>query len=263
VNIARRFFWIFSCTLATISLNAHPLFDSVAKYQFTDASRSLIYLQRIEKIRATLPDSLKGKYNNELGIYYAIQGENKKALQQFRASLQYADVLSVRRAGAYANIANVYKALGNYSYANKVLLKAWYIYKELGEEELQYSILGEMAANDYYALNWSRSMRRTLAVVHKMEDSENQKFLHVQKQRLANLYFSLGWQKKAIPMYLTCENYYKKEPKEQMNLAYVCINLGDAYIEINKPLLAIPRYQKAISLLENTDRYNYLLAMQN
>ncbi len=171
--------------------------------------------------------------------------------------------MSVRRAGAYANIANVYKALGNYSYANKVLLKAWYIYKELGEEELQYSILGEMAANDYYALNWSRSMRRTLAVVHKMEDSENQKFLHVQKQRLANLYFSLGWQKKAIPMYLTCENYYKKEPKEQMNLAYVCINLGDAYIEINKPLLAIPRYQKAISLLENTDRYNYLLAMQN
>lgn len=260
MNIARRFFWIFSCTLATISLNAHPLFDSVAKYQFTDASRSLIYLQRIEKIRATLPDSLKGKYNNELGIYYAIQGENKKALQQFRASLQYADVLSVRRAGAYANIANVYKALGNYSYANKVLLKAWYIYKELGEEELQYSILGEMAANDYYALNWSRSMRRTLAVVHKMEDSENQKFLHIQKQRLANLYFSLGWQKKAIPMYLTCENYYKKEPKEQMNLAYVCINLGDAYIENNKPLLAIPRYQKAISLLENTDRYNYLLA---
>ena len=260
MNIAQRFFWIFCCTFAVFSINAHPLFDSVAKYQFTDASRSLIYLQRIEKIRSTLPDSLKGKYNNELGIYYAIQGENKKALQQFRAALQYAENWTVRRAGAYANIANVYKAIGKYNYANKVLLRAWRIYEKLGEEELQYSVLGEMAANDYYALNWNRSMRRTLTVIRKMEDSENQKFLHVQKQRLANLYFSLGWQNKAIPMYRACEKYYKTQPTEQMNLAYVCINLGDAYIEIRKPLLAIPRYQQAIFLLEHTDRHNFLLA---
>lgn len=260
MNIARRFFWIFSCTLATISVNAHPLFDSVAKYQFTDAGRSLIYLQRLEKIRTTLPDSLKGKYNNELGIYYAIQGQNQKALKQFRASLRYAENWSVRRAGAYSNIANVYKALGKYNYANKVLLKAWRIYERLGEEELQYSVLGEMAANDYYALNWNRAMRRTLTVIRKMEDSENQKFLHVQKQRLANLYFSLGWQKKAIPLYLACEKYYKNEPKEQMNLAYVCINLGDALVQINQSKQAVNRYQNAIYLLENTDRYNYLLA---
>ena len=260
MNIAQRFFWIFSCTLATISLNAHPLFDSVAKYQFVNAPKSAHFLEQIAKVKSSLPDSLKGKYHNELGIHYAIIGKPYASIAQFKTVLDYAENWSVRKASAYANIANVYKSLGKYNYANKVLLKAWKIYKKLGEEQLQYSILGEMAANDYYALNWNRSMRRTLTVIRKMEDSENQKFLHVQKQRLANLYFSLGWQNRAIPVYLACEAYYKTEPKEQLNLAYISINLGDAFIEINEPKRAIPRYMNAINLLANTDRHNYLLA---
>ncbi|MFM6946464.1 MAG: hypothetical protein ACKOWW_04945, partial [Flavobacteriales bacterium] len=159
--------------MATISLNAHPLFDSVAKYQFVNAPKSAHFLEQIAKVKSSLPDSLKGKYHNELGIHYAIIGKPYASIGQFKTVLDYAENWSVRKASAYANIANVYKSLGKYNYANKVLLKAWKIYKKLGEEQLQYSILGEMAANDYYALNWNRSMRRTLTVIRKMEDSEN------------------------------------------------------------------------------------------
>ena len=249
-------------SLCALSYAATPpqLFDSVAKYQFINASKSYHFLQQLQKKEASLPDSSKGKLHNDLGIHYAITGKTQLAIAEFKKVLRIAEPKSVRRASAYSNIANVYKSLGKYDYANKVLLKAWKIYQALGEEQLQYSILGEMAANDYYALNWNRSMRRTLAVIRKMKDADNQKFLHIQKQRLANLYFSLGWQKKAIPVYLACERYYKTQPKEQLNLAYISINLGDAYLESKQPKLAIPRYQKAIKLLENTDRHNYLLA---
>ena len=247
------------CTLSYATTPAQ-LFDSVAKYQFINAPKSYHFLQQLQKKEASLPDSSKGKLHNDLGIHYAITGKTQLAIAEFKKVLRSAEPQSVRRASAYSNIANVYKSLGKYDYANKVLLKAWKIYQALGKEQLQYSILGEMAANDYYALNWNRSMRRTLAVIRKMQDADNQKFLHIQKQRLANLYFSLGWQKKAIPVYLACERYYKTQPKEQLNLAYISINLGDAYIESKKPKLAVPRYQKAIKLLENTDRHNYLLA---
>lgn len=249
-------------SLCALSYAATPpqLFDSVAKYQFINASKSYHFLQQLQKKEASLPDSSKGKLHNDLGIHYAITGKTQLAIAEFKKVLRIVEPKSVRRASAYSNIANVYKSLGKYDYANKVLLKAWKIYQALGEEQLQYSILGEMAANDYYALNWNRSMRRTLAVIRKMKDADNQKFLHIQKQRLANLYFSLGWQKKAIPVYLACERYYKTQPKEQLNLAYISINLGDAYLESKQPKLAIPRYQKAIKLLENTDRHNYLLA---
>lgn len=249
-------------SLCALSYAATPaqLFDSVAKYQFINASKSYHFLQQLQKKEASLPDSSKGKLHNDLGIHYAITGKTQLAIAEFKKVLRIAEPQSVRRASAYSNIANVYKSLGKYDYANKVLLKAWKIYQALGEEQLQYSILGEMAANDYYALNWNRSMRRTLAVIRKMQDADNQKFLHIQKQRLANLYFSLGWQNKAIPVYLACERYYKTQPKEQLNLAYISINLGDAYLESKQPKLAIPRYQKAIKLLENTDRHNYLLA---
>ena len=249
-------------SLCALSYAATPpqLFDSVAKYQFINASKSYHFLQQLQKKEASLPDSSKGKLHNDLGIHYAITGKTQLAIAEFKKVLRIVEPKSVRRASAYSNIANVYKSLGKYDYANKVLLKAWKIYQALGEEQLQYSILGEMAANDYYALNWNRSMRRTLAVIRKMKDADNQKFLHIQKQRLANLYFSLGWQKKAIPVYLACERYYKTQPKELLNLAYISINLGDAYLESKQPKLAIPRYQKAIKLLENTDRHNYLLA---
>ncbi len=249
-------------SLCALSYAATPtqLFDSVAKYQFINAPKSYYFLQQLQKKEASLPDSSKGKLHNDLGIHYAITGKTQLAIAEFKKVLRIAEPKSVRRASAYSNIANVYKSLGKYDYANKVLLKAWKIYQALGEEQLQYSILGEMAANDYYALNWNRSMRRTLAVIRKMKDADNQKFLHIQKQRLANLYFSLGWQKKAIPVYLACERYYKTQPKELLNLAYISINLGDAYLESKQPKLAIPRYQKAIKLLENTDRHNYLLA---
>ncbi len=247
------------CTLSYATTPAQ-LFDSVAKYQFINAPKSYHFLQQLQKKEASLPDSSKGKLHNDLGIHYAITGKTQLAIAEFKKVLRSAEPQSVRRASAYSNIANVYKSLGKYDYANKVLLKAWKIYQALGKEQLQYSILGEMAANDYYALNWNRSMRRTLAVIRKMQDADNQKFLHIQKQRLANLYFSLGWQKKAIPVYLACERYYKTQTKEQLNLAYISINLGDAYIESKQPKLAIPRYQKAIKLLENTDRHNYLLA---
>jgi hypothetical protein len=64
-----------------------------------------------------------------------------------------------------------------------------------------------------------------------LENSENQRFLHIQKQRLANLYFSLGWQQKALPLYRSCEAYYKDKPDDILNLAYVSINLGDAYAQ--------------------------------
>ena len=208
------------CTLSYATTPAQ-LFDSVAKYQFINAPKSYHFLQQLQKKEASLPDSSKGKLHNELGIHYAITGKTQLAIAEFKKVLRIAEPQSVRRASAYSNIANVYKSLGKYDYANKVLLKAWKIYQALGKEQLQYSILGEMAANDYYALNWNRSMRRTLAVIRKMQDADNQKFLHIQKQRLANLYFSLGWQKKAIPVYLACERYYKTQTKEQLNLAYI------------------------------------------
>jgi tetratricopeptide (TPR) repeat protein len=254
------FIFIFIFSHLAFSQGAQALFKKVDEYQFTNAPKAFEYLQQIEKLYPQLPDSLKGKYHNHLGIYYAIQGKNDQALKAFRKTLYIAQEGSVSKAGAYSNIANVYKALGKYDQANKVLEYALKIYKDLEEDDLYYSVLGEMAAIDYYALNWSRSMHRTLTVIEHLENSENQRFLHIQKQRLANLYFSLGWQQKALPLYRSCEAYYKGKPDDILNLAYVSINLGDAYAQSNQANKSISRYENAIQILAQTDQHNYLLA---
>lgn len=66
------------CTISLAALSNKPkaYLDSVAVYQFTNAPKTYQFLQRIEKIKNTLPDSLKGKFYHQLGIYYAIQGKN-------------------------------------------------------------------------------------------------------------------------------------------------------------------------------------------
>jgi DNA-binding CsgD family transcriptional regulator len=254
------FIFIFIFSHLAFSQGAQALFKKVDEYQFTNAPKAFEYLQQIEKQYPQLPDSLKGKYHNHLGIYYAIQGKNDQALKAFRTILNIAPSGSVSKAGAYSNIANVYKALGKYDQANKVLEYALKIYKDLEEDDLYYSVLGEMAANDYYALNWGRSMHRTLTVIQHLENSKNQRFLHIQKQRLANLYFSLGWHQKALPLYRSCEAYYKGKPDDILNLAYVSINLGDAYAQTNQANKSIARYENAIQILAKTDQHNYLLA---
>ena len=261
--MTQRFsFFIFILIFSHLAFSQGPqaLFKKVDEYQFTNAPKAFEYLQQIEKQYPQLPDSLKGKYHNHLGIYYAIQGKNDQALGAFRKTLNIAQEGSVSKAGAYSNIANVYKALGKYDQANKVLEYALKIYKDLEEDDLYFSVLGEMAAIDYYALNWSRSMQRTLTVIEHLENSENQRFLHIQKQRLANLYFSLGWQQKALPLYRSCEAYYKNKPDDILNLAYVSINLGDAYAQTGQANKSISRYENAIQILAQTDQHNYLLA---
>lgn len=254
------FIFIFIFSHLAFSQGAQALFKKVDEYQFTNAPKAFEYLQQIEKLYPQLPDSLKGKYHNNLGIYYAIQGKNDQALKSFRKTLNIAPAGSVSKAGAYSNIANVYKALGKYDQANKVLEYALKIYKDLEEDDLYYSVLGEMAAIDYYALNWSRSMQRTLTVIKHLENSENQRFLHIQKQRLANLYFSLGWHQKALPLYRSCEAFYKGKADDILNLAYVSINLGDAYAQTGQADKSITRYENAIRILAQTDQHNYLLA---
>ena len=254
------FIFIFIFSHLAFSQGAQALFKKVDEYQFTNAPKAYDHLRQIEKLYPQLPDSLKGKYYNHLGIYYAIQGKNDQALKAFRTILNIAPSGSVSKAGAYSNIANVYKALGKYDQANKVLELALRIYTSLDEIDLKYGVLGEMAANDYYNLNWSRSMHRTLTVIKHLEHSKNQRFLYIQKQRLANLYFSLGWHQKALPLYRSCEAYYKGKPDDILNLAYVSINLGDAYAQTNQANKSIARYENAIQILAKTDQHNYLLA---
>ncbi|MEN9742307.1 MAG: hypothetical protein RLZZ65_112 [Bacteroidota bacterium] len=260
VNKFSLFFFLLIFNHLASAQSTQELFKKVDEYQFSNAHKAFEYLKQIEKRYVGLPDSLKGKYFNHLGIFNAIQGNTNGALTAFRRTLEIAPEGSVSKAGAYSNIANVYKALGKYDQANKVLESALLIYEDLEENDLYYSVLGEMAANDYYNLNWSRSMHRTLTVIKHLENSENKKFLNIQKQRLANLYFSLGWHQRALPLYKSCEQYYTGKPDERMNLAYVSINLGDALAQTNQGHKAILRYKNAIELLANTDQNKYLLA---
>lgn len=88
---------------------------------FSDPDSAYNVLMGLEGRSKLQPDSLHAIVLNHLGVYHAVQGKSQEAIAYFEQSLAQLDEGSKRKATTLNNLAIVYKNIGNYALALKVL----------------------------------------------------------------------------------------------------------------------------------------------
>jgi tetratricopeptide (TPR) repeat protein len=227
-------FWvlIFSLILwvgATQAKSPLKLFEQLDHCIFENPDSAQILFTELGKSYASLSSKQKGRFCSNKGIFYAMQGDFKQAIRNLNLAYKFTEPNSIQRSNTLKNLANVYKSNANYSKALSLLNRSLFICKNNQNKEEELSVLGEIAAIQYYQFNWAQAIKTNKKVIAGLQKIKDFRLLAIQEQRLANIYFSLERYDDAIAVYRHSMQYYDKHSSEKLNAAYIRIGLGDAY----------------------------------
>lgn len=258
-------YWVFcfSCLFSLgllWSQSTEKLLEQLNRYKFENPDSATLVITKLTARQKSLSSQEKGDFCSNKGIFYAVQGNLKLAIQNLQCAYKYAAPYSIQRLSVLKNLANVYKLNANYLKALAMLGRAQVIAKKLKNKEEELAILGEIAANQYYQFEWSKAIKTNKKVIRELEKIGNDRLLAIQRQRLANIYYSLEQYSAAIKVYQDSKTYYDKYAAEKLNAAYVRINIGDVYFAQNNFRQAIKYYRDAAKRLQGKDVAKYWLA---
>lgn len=248
------------CVNATLAKSPVKLLDQLDRCIFENPDSAQILFTALENDYASLSTKQKGRFCSNKGIFYAMQGDFKQAIRNLNLAYKYADPSSIQRANTLKNLANVYKSNANYSKALSLLNRALLICKSNQKNEDELSILGEIAAIQYYQFKWAQAIKTNKKVIEGLKKIRNFRLLAIQEQRLANIYYSLERYDEAISVYRHSMQYYDKHPSEKLNAAYIRIGLGDAYFSQGHFEQAYVLYTEAAKRLYQIDIAKYWLS---
>lgn len=236
------------------------LLEQLDRCIFENPDSAQILFTELGKFYASLSTKQKGRFCSNKGIFYAMQGDFKQAIRNLNVAYQYTEPNSIQRSNTLKNLANVYKSNANYSKALALLSRSLKICKSKHNKDEELSILGEIAAIEYYQFNWAKAIKINKVVINGLEKRKDFRLLAIQQQRLANLYFSLERYDDAIAVYRHSMQYYDKHSSEKLNAAYIRIGLGDAYFAQGHFEQAYVLYAEAAKRLFQIDIAKYWLA---
>lgn len=248
------------CVNTTLAKSPIKLLEQLDRCIFENPDSAQILFTVLENDYASLSNKQKGRFSSNRGIFYAMQGDYKQAIRNLNLAYKYADPSSIQRANTLKNLANVYKSNANYSKALSLLNRALLICKSNQNKEEELSILGEIAAIQYYQFKWAQAIKTNKKVIEGLKKIRDFRLLAIQEQRLANIYYSLERYDEAISVYRHSMQYYDKHPSEKLNAAYIRIGLGDAYFAQEHFEQAYVLYTEAAKRLYQIDIAKYWLA---
>jgi DNA-binding CsgD family transcriptional regulator len=242
------------------SINSKKSFLELDELLFTNLDSAHQILIQLDAKQKLFSQRERGELHSKWGIYHALSGNNEQALVSFWDAYALTGKGSLERASMLKNLANVYKASANYKETDKMLTAALAIYHSRGKRLDELIVQGELAASAYYQLKWDKAISLNLKVISALEKLGDKKFLAMQRQRLANIYYSLERFDQAIQVYDAIMPYYDQQKTEQLNSGYIRISLGDCYFGLGNYKRAAAYYQAASDRLINTDQGKYWLA---
>lgn len=253
-------FFFLSCSNVFWAVQLKDDFRLLDKFLFTDLDSSKAILCKLTAKKNHFTNTQKGELCSKWGIYYALSGNNARALSSFWEAYSFTGKNSRARASMLKNLANVYKALADYNQTDKMLKASLYIYRLNGMKLEELIILGELASSAYYQMRWERAIYLNLKVISSLKKLNDKKFLAIQQQRLANIYYSLDKYAAAIEVYRESMHYYDSQPNELLNSGYIRIALGDSYFQSGDYKRAAFLYLNAARKLQKIDISKYWLA---
>lgn len=257
----RVFLFVLIVLVSNVSwaLDVKKDFRLLDQLLFSNLDSSRTILLQLESEKNQYSKAEKGELNAKWGIYYALSGNNTKALSSFWEAYSFTGKFSLERASMLKNLANVYKAMADYDQTDKMLKAALEIYRSKGKKLDELIVLGELASSAYYQMRWERAISLNLKVIRGLKKLDDKKFLAIQQQRLANIYYSLDKYDAAIKVYRESMLYYDSQPNELLNAGYIRIALGDSYFQSGDFKRAAILYLNAAEKLKNIDVSKYWL----
>lgn len=257
----RVFLFVLIVLVSNVSwaLDVKKEFRLLDQLLFSNLDSSRTILLQLESKKNQYSKAEKGELNAKWGIYYALSGNNTKALSSFWEAYSFTGKFSLERASMLKNLANVYKAMADYDQTDKMLKAALEIYRSKGKKLDELIVLGELASSAYYQMRWERAISLNLKVIRGLKKLDDKKFLAIQQQRLANIYYSLDKYDAAIKVYRESMLYYDSQPNELLNAGYIRIALGDSYFQSGDFKRAAILYLNAAEKLKNIDVSKYWL----
>jgi tetratricopeptide (TPR) repeat protein len=167
---------------------------------FSEPDSAYNVLMDLEGRSKLQPDSLHAIVLNNLGVYHAVQGKSQEAIKYFEQSLVQLDEGSERTVRTLNNLAIVYKNVGEYALALKVLGNAEDAAIEKSSNDLLGLVYGEYAsvykAMSYFDLSIEYLVK---SIKYWSRNSEaNKQKIAVEKQKLAGLYLEINKLDEAI-----------------------------------------------------------------
>jgi tetratricopeptide (TPR) repeat protein len=251
----RVFLFVLIVLVSNVSwaLDVKKDFRLLDQLLFSNLDSSRTILLQLESKKNQYSKAEKGELNAKWGIYYALSGNNTKALSSFWEAYSFTVKFSLERASMLKNLANVYKAMADYDQTDKMLKAALEIYRSKRKKLDELIVLGELASSAYYQMRWERAISLNLKVIRGLKKLDDKKFLAIQQQRLANIYYSLDKYDAAIKVYRESMLYYDSQPNELLNAGYIRIALGDSYFQSGDFKRAAILYLNAAEKLKNID----------
>jgi tetratricopeptide (TPR) repeat protein/DNA-binding CsgD family transcriptional regulator len=227
---------------------------------FDNPDSALVIFKCLEAEQIRLSDQQKGHLYSNKGIFYAMQGASLEAINFLQKAYVLSKPNSIQRSNSLKNLANVYRSNANYTKALSLLKRALIICQKNENKKEALSVLGEIAAVQYYQFNWSAAIQTNKRVISGLIKIRDLRLLAIQQQRLANIYYSVGRYNEAILVYKHSMNYYDKHAKDHLNSAYVRIGIGDVYFAQGNFKKAILYFMDATNRLKSKDVAKYWLA---
>jgi tetratricopeptide (TPR) repeat protein len=219
------------------------------EYKFIQPSQSLVYGTEALELSQTLNDTIgQSDANRMLGILYAVQGDNERALRFLLQAVDYAEQAKAtdRTAGLLSNVAGIYRTQGEYRLALSCLQKAYQMDMALkNPEAISY---WNNAGILYKDLNLPDSAlycyEKRLDMAKKDNDLEMMATLN---QNMANVYFIKKNYRQSIELYDKVLSYAVQSGSNFFE-AKALTGLADAYFELKSYKQAGQNGERALAV---------------
>ena len=151
-----------------------------------------IYMFRLLRHAAELPDTVVGKTYSNIGIQYNKLAVPDSAEFYMKKALDYTKEYPLVHADMYLNLAINYRIVSRYQESLEACEKAIEMYNKAGNQQGVGKAYGEMGSNYNYMMDSEKALKYFKKSIAILSGVGNERELSIVKQKLANLYYNNG-----------------------------------------------------------------------
>lgn len=228
-------------------------------YLSSQSDSAMYYYRKVLKGYTRLKDTLQmaNIYQDMASVYTDANQLSQGLESYFRALSLYKAVGEENLATLYSDMGDLYASVDERDKANEYYEKALVANKKFGDKfdraYIMLSLVGELIEDEKY----EKAITYADSVVQIYRELENDFFVAVGENYLAECYYSKGNYNKAMKLFKAAGDYFSKTSDEQY-VAYSKLSRGKTYLSAADS----SNYKRDASLFESTTRLNYQKAVE-
>jgi tetratricopeptide (TPR) repeat protein len=224
--------------------------EKVGAYVYRYPDSASYYLHYLIRNSKSEPDTIQAKHLNNLGLLHSLNTREDSAKYYYERAIEIGSPRN--KLGTMINLAVLYKKDRNYRKAIAILSDAVDGYQKRNDEKglgMAYGELGSVYSMQEDRLKAIELLKKGIAITTKYK---MQRYLAIQQQNLANIYYKTRNYAFAKELYEDCLPYLEVS-NDKMNHAIALANYGSTLFSVGNTKKADAVLQEASTLLEPFD----------